>query len=319
MNMNPDTRPLISVVVPVYKVEKYLDRCVASITAQTYKNLEIILVDDGSPDCCGQLCDRWAQEDPRVKVVHKQNGGLSSARNAGIAVATGAYVGFVDSDDYIHPQMYEKLYAALVETAADISICNYDYVDGETDKPDLKMREISPMKTEVLTRTQGYEKVSRIVTGYGFYVTAWNKLYPRSIFDQLQFKEGFIHEDEFFVHHLFARCNRIATIADALYMYVQRGGSITKTKVTVRSLHGAYAYLDRYQFLRQEGERAMAKRCLRAANFLLAELLHRMSGDADKQQIRKAVTLVAAHMIGSLDWNVVYLVKAWLVFLLKKD
>ena len=121
----------ISVIVPVYKVEKYLNRCVQSIASQTYENLEIILVDDGSPDNCGVLCDEWVQKDSRIKVVHKENGGLSSARNAGVAVATGAYVGFVDSDDYIHPQMYEKLYEALVENGADISICGCDYVDEE--------------------------------------------------------------------------------------------------------------------------------------------------------------------------------------------
>ncbi len=317
--MNPETRPLISVIVPVYKVEKYLDRCVASITVQTYENLEVILVDDGSPDCCGQLCDDWAQKDARIKVVHKENGGLSSARNAGVAAATGAYVGFVDSDDYIHPEMYEKLYGALAETGADVSICSCDYIDEETDEPDLKMREISPLKAEVLTRKQAYEKISRIVIGYGFYVTAWNKLYPRHIFDELQFKEGFIHEDEFFVHHLFARCDRIATIPDALYMYIQRSGSITKRKATIKSLHGVYAYYDRYQFLRKKGERQMARRSLRGANMLLADLLYRMSEDADKQQIRKAVFLITGDMIRNLDWNVAYLVKAWLVFLLRKE
>ena len=318
MHMNPDTRPLISVIVPVYKVEKYLDRCVASIAAQTYENLEIILVDDGSPDRCGQLCDRWAQEDPRVRVVHKPNGGLSSARNAGIAVATGAYVGFIDSDDYIHPQMYEKLYTALAETGADVSICNYDYVDEEG-VADLKLRELSPVKTEVLTRQQAYEKINPLCNGYAYYVTAWNKLYPKKIFEELQFKEGFVHEDEFFVHHLFSRCDSVATISDRLYLYVQRSGSITKTKATIRSLHGVYAYLDRYSFFRKEGQRLQAKYALQGANWLITDLLYRLEKDADGQELRKTVHTVAAKMIQTLDPRVAHLMKAWLLFRLRKD
>ena len=309
----------ISVIVPVYKVEKYLNRCVQSIAAQTYENLEIILVDDGSPDNCGQLCDGWAQKDSRIKVIHKPNGGLSSARNAGVAVATGKYVGFVDSDDYIHPQMYEKLYAALVETGADISICGCDYVDEKTDAPDLNMRRRSPLKTEVLTREQAYRIISEIKDGYAFYVTAWNKLYPRSFFDQLQFKEGFIHEDEFFVHHLFSRCSRIATISDRLYLYVQRSGSITKVKATIRSLHAVYAYFDRYQFFRREGERRMAKSALLGAHWCLTDLLYRLEKNANGQELRKTVHTIASRMIWKLDYRVAYLMKAWLLFLWRKD
>lgn len=309
----------ISVIVPVYKVEKYLNRCVQSIAAQTYENLEIILVDDGSPDNCGALCDEWAQKDSRIKVVHKENGGLSSARNAGVAVATGAYVGFVDSDDYIHPQMYEKLYEALVENGADISICGCDYVDEETDVPDLNMRTRSPLKKEVLTREQAYRIISDIKDGYAFYVTAWNKLYPRRFFDVLQFKEGFIHEDEFFVHYLFGCCSRIATIPDELYMYVQRSGSITKTKVTIRSLHGVYSYYDRYQFFRARGERRMAKDTLYATNMLLTGLLYRMEKKADGQELRETVRRIICKMIAYLDWRVAYLVKAWLMFCMRKD
>jgi len=307
----------ISVVVPVYKVEKYLDRCVASIVAQTYENLEIILVDDGSPDGCGVICDNWARKDPRVKVVHKENGGLSSARNAGVAVATGKYVGFVDSDDYIHPQMYEKLYAALTETGADVSICNYDYVD-ESGAADLQMREVSPVKTEVLTREQAYEKIAVVKKGYAYYVTAWNKLYPRSVFEQLQFKEGFVHEDEFFVHHLFSRCSRIATISDMLYLYVQRSGSITKGKATARSLHGVYAYYDRYEFFRGENRRRFARLSLQSANWLLTDLLYRMD-KADLPQIRKTVRLILAEMVKHCDYRVAYLMKSWLLFLRRKN
>ena len=119
MNNNPK----ISVIVPVYKVEKYLDRCVESIVNQTYKNLEIILVDDGSPDNCPVMCDEWAEKDERIRVIHKENGGLADARNAGMNIATGDYIGFVDSDDWIEPNMYEVLLKNALKYDADISRC----------------------------------------------------------------------------------------------------------------------------------------------------------------------------------------------------
>ena len=125
---------LISVIVPVYKVEKYLDRCVESIVNQTYKNLEIILVDDGSPDNCGAMCDNWAEKDSRIKVIHKENGGLSDARNAGMNTATGDLMGFVDSDDYISPDMYQLLYENMLENNSDISACGVQIV-FEDDRP----------------------------------------------------------------------------------------------------------------------------------------------------------------------------------------
>ncbi len=113
---------LITIVVPVYNVEKYLDRCIRSIQAQTYKNLEIILIDDGSEDQCGEICDQYAESDERITVIHKENGGLSSARNAGIDIAAGCYIGFVDSDDYIHPDMYGILYDSMKRNDADIAV-----------------------------------------------------------------------------------------------------------------------------------------------------------------------------------------------------
>ena len=120
--------PLVSVIVPVYKVEKYLDKCVESIVGQTYKNLEIILVDDGSPDNCPAMCDKWADRDSRIKVIHKQNGGVSSARNAGIDAVQGEFIGFVDSDDWLEPDMYDCLVKNALEYNADISRCGY-FVD----------------------------------------------------------------------------------------------------------------------------------------------------------------------------------------------
>lgn len=122
---------LISIIVPVYKVENYLSKCLDSMICQTYKNIEIILVDDGSPDNSGKICDDYAKKDSRIKVIHKENGGLSDARNAGLKIATGKYIGFVDSDDYISVEMYEKLYNQAKKEDADIACCNYYRVKME--------------------------------------------------------------------------------------------------------------------------------------------------------------------------------------------
>ena len=270
----------ISVVVPVYKVEKYLRRCVESILSQTYENLEIILVDDGSPDDCGKLCDEFAAIDSRVKVIHKKNGGLSSARNAGIAAATGTYIGFIDSDDYIAPDMYEKLCAALEENRADISICNYLYVDENTDAVDEQMRQCSPLHDEVLSREQALRKLNASQDGYSFYVTAWNKLYKRELFADCLFREGWIHEDEFLVHHIFSRCERIAVMEAPLYYYVQRMGSITNNVISVKMLDGVYALYDRVAFFEQEGMRDLAKASLLCAEWKLRTLLPGLTKEA---------------------------------------
>jgi glycosyltransferase involved in cell wall biosynthesis len=131
---------LISVIIPVYKVEKYINRCVESVLVQNYHNIEVILVDDGSPDNCGIICDRYADKDSRVKVIHKTNGGLSDARNAGLNIATGQYICFIDSDDYIEKDMLKDMYDNIVRTGADITICNYCAVDNEGHKQYFRWR-----------------------------------------------------------------------------------------------------------------------------------------------------------------------------------
>ena len=254
--------PTISVIVPIYKVEKYLARCVDSLLAQTWRDIEIILVDDGSPDNSGAICDEFAKKDPRVKVIHKENGGLSSARNSGLSAASGDYIGFVDSDDYVLPQMYEKLYLSLTENNADISICNYSYVSEENGEI-IPM--VSPVKTEVLSREEAYSYLDVAMDGYSYYVTAWNKLYKKELFEGCLFAEGKLHEDEFFVHHVFAKCNKISVIDDKLYMYMQRNGSITNTNITVKHLDGVYALCDRYKFFRLDGRKELATSILHAA------------------------------------------------------
>ncbi|MBR2215111.1 MAG: glycosyltransferase [Selenomonadaceae bacterium] len=214
---------MISVIVPIYKVENYLDRCVESIVNQTYSELEIILVDDGSPDNCPAICDRWARKDSRIKVIHKANGGLSDARNAGIEISTGEYLLFIDSDDYILPQMCERLLNALQEASADIALCNlfFDYGDRTEENTGVTPPGIYT-NHEILKE---YFLRGNIELG-----VIWNKLFRRSLFfteEHIRYPVGRLHEDQYTTHRLLYAAKKTVIIAEALYVYVQRDGSIT--------------------------------------------------------------------------------------------
>ena len=209
--------PLLSIIVPVYKVENYLPKCIDSILAQTFTDFELILVDDGSPDNCPALCDAAAEKDARVRVIHQKNGGLSAARNAGLDAARGAWIGFVDSDDYIAPEMYEVLYQAVQSTGADLALCDYAEVD-EAGTP-------CPQMHVSLSMIQ----------------PAWNKLYRRAVFAQLRYPEGKLNEDLFLIPEVCLQIQKAVVVPKALYYYVQRGGSIMSGNKTLRHFDAAEA------------------------------------------------------------------------------
>ena len=165
------TTPLISVIVPVYRVEEYLERCVKSILSQTYKNLEVILVDDGSPDQCPAICDAWAEKDARVKVIHQENKGLSGARNAGIDAASGEYLAFVDSDDYVSPHFIEELYQLLQDTGCAIGQCRFSYVKGDGLVEEGDSAFCIYRGESLMEQLYGPEEKAT------YFVVAWNKLY----------------------------------------------------------------------------------------------------------------------------------------------
>ena len=238
--------PLISVIVPVYKVEKYLDRCVQSIADQTYRNLEIILVDDGSPDNCGAMCDTWAEKDSRIRVIHKENGGLSDARNAGMAVATGEFVGFVDSDDWLNTQMYHYLYEAIASTDSDIASCGARRVwtDG---KPSKEVCAVN--RDRVLEREAAMEA---LITANGLIQTVWNKLYRKSTIEGILFLKGQIYEDEFWTWQAIARARRVVTIHDSYYNYLQRDDSIMGSGFSEKYLQVVQAKILRQSYIEKE-------------------------------------------------------------------
>lgn len=223
---------LISVIVPVYKVEPYLQKCVDSILNQTHRNLEIILVDDGSPDNCGKICDDYAVKDSRVKVIHKPNGGLSDARNAGMDIMTGQYVGFVDSDDWIEPFMYERLLELIHQFDADIAF------GGVSDDLELDGR-ISTTKVSSYGETPFSESPIEAMRRYfhGSW-SAWDKLYKADIFSGLRYPVGEINEDEAIVLQVLSRVGTVCYTNEVFYHYMRRlnGQSITTTSFSAKKL-----------------------------------------------------------------------------------
>ena len=226
-------KPLLSIIVPVYNVERYLPKCMDSILAQTFTDFELILVDDGSPDNCPALCDAAAAKDARIRVIHQKNGGLSAARNAGLDAARGAWIGFVDSDDYIAPEMYEAMYHAVQSTGADLALCDYAEVD-EAGAPCQSMH----IRLEKKNFT-GRELLKNATDS--MIQPAWNKLYRRDVFVQLRYPEGKLNEDLFLIPEICLNTQKAVVVPKALYYYVQRGGSIMSGNKTLRHFDAAEA------------------------------------------------------------------------------
>lgn len=253
-------RDLISVIIPVYKVEAYLPRCMESILAQTYENLEIILVDDGSPDGCPAICDAYAARDPRVRVIHQENAGLSGARNAGMEAAKGAYFVFVDSDDYVTPDFVERLYSACVSTGSPLGICRWAYVHGEAIP---SCEEPKELKGAVTVYT-GWELMERLYCPDGaYYVVAWNKLYKRELWDEIRYPLGRIHEDEATTHKIFHLAEQGAFVDIPLYGYFVAPTSITRG-FNPKRLDWITGVQERLDFFEEQGYTDLMPRALQA-------------------------------------------------------
>lgn len=215
--------PLISIIIPVYNVKGYLEKCLRSVCEQTYKNLEIIVVDDGSTDGSGQLCDQFARTDSRIKVFHQENAGQSSARNNGLSVAQGEYIGFVDSDDWIDSDMYEFLYHLLMANDADIAVCAH-YIERETE---TKVRYSSGM----LTSFSSDEAICALIVDKRMRNYMCDKLFKQRAFSGIQFPENQIFEDMAVCYHIFHKVHRIVMQDCPKYHYLQREGSTTLDKL----------------------------------------------------------------------------------------
>ena len=234
---------LVSIIVPVYNVAQYLDRCLNSLVGQTYPHIEILLIDDGSTDGSGALCDRWQEQDGRIQVFHKANGGLSDARNHGLVHASGEYICFLDSDDWYDLRFVEVLLDALLDTGSDLAECDYVCTDGSDPATD--------------NGQSGYEY--RVFTGEAcffrfltedFFVSVWNKLYRRTLLENRPFRKGVYHEDEFWTYKIFSSIRRACRVRYTGYYYYQRHDSIVHTKPSRKRLTDAFdAAKERMDFI----------------------------------------------------------------------
>lgn len=233
---------LISIIVPVYNVEKYLDCCIKSLISQTYSNLEIILVDDGSKDLSGAICDRWAEKDERIKVIHKENGGLSSARNCGIENASGEYYAFLDSDDFVNEKFIEILYDLCQKWDCKLALCDYlEVAETENDVPELENG-----TSYCISREDMYNNLftnQNVKT-----VIACNKLYGKDIFNGLRYPVGRINEDEAIIHKVIEKVNKVAVSNLPLYYYRQTTNSISRGKYNLKMLDELQAKQERLDF-----------------------------------------------------------------------
>lgn len=213
--------PIITVIIPVYNVEEYLRECIESILGQSYSNLEIILVDDGSTDCSGNICDYYSSIDSRVKVIHKENGGLSNARNVAIDVCVGEYITFVDSDDIIYQKYVEYLYEQIITNCADIASTNlFQFYDKK--EIDVKIEYSS-------VTISNLEAARKMLNVDGFSSCACAKLYKRELFDDIRFPEGRLYEDYLTIYKVLSMAKRITLLNNKMYYYRQRPGSIMRS------------------------------------------------------------------------------------------
>lgn len=249
--------PKISVIVPVYKVEPYLRRCIDSILGQTFRDFELILVDDGSPDGCPAICDEYAEKDSRIHVIHKENGGLSSARNAGLdwmfENSDSEYLTFIDSDDYVEPEYLEELYKALIENDADVSSCGYYRVgDGQ----ERICENFSGCA--VFNGIEACKMINEAQEGHTLFVVACAKLYKKDMFGSIRYPVGKIHEDEFITYRILYKAKRVVEVGKCMYAYTVNPNSIMGEKFSVKRYDKFEALEEAAIFYRNNGQTDLA-------------------------------------------------------------
>ena len=233
--------PIISIIVPIYNVGKYLPKCIESILNQTFKNFELILVNDGSTDNSGVVCDDYAKKDTRIKIIHKSNGGVSSARNAGLYVAKGEYIGFVDPDDYIDKNMYEKLYRLFIDNNSDIAICRFNReINGKIQNKE---------STEEIIELNNMVAMNELFKGNLYRFSLCNKLFSKKCFNDVLFPEERIHEDLSTTYKLFANSKKAVYINYCGYIYVRRENSILTSTYNEKRLQAFIAWDEIIEFI----------------------------------------------------------------------
>lgn len=290
---------LVSVIIPAYNIAPYLERGVDSVLHQTYRNLEIILVDDGSTDGSGQICDRLAGKDERIIVIHKKNGGLAEARNVGMDAARGSFIGFVDGDDWVDVDMYERMLGAALANQADMAVCRYRRIYGE------RVEDASVDRVVVFEGQEALQYYVEEREEYDIQNAAWNKLYRREIVEKLRFPAGKWYEDIVFSAKALSSAARCVYLDSACYNYIiDREGSIMNVKINSRTFTDQIpAYRERSSFLRELGRRDLAdihdyfvyKRLLLFYNQL------KKSRQPDKKKYLKEITGIIYKNRGDYD------------------
>ena len=272
--------PQISVIVPVYRVEKYIHRCIDSILNQTFSDFELILVDDGSPDNCGAICDEYAAKDNRIVVIHQENGGLSAARNAGIdwafANSDSQWLTFIDSDDWVHPQYLQKLYDAAQSKNVEVSVCGFARTYGE--EPEVNEAEIVP---RVWSPEDFY--VQRNVNA----VIAWGKLYKKEAFAQIRYPVGRIHEDEFVTYRILFQCEYIAVLEAPLYFYYQNENGIMGSKWSRKRLDYFDAAMEQLIYFANNNFPAAEKKTKKVMLWRCKDYLEQIEDRKDRCRLKR--------------------------------
>ena len=276
-------QPLVSVIVPVYKVADYLDRCIQSLVDQEYENIEIILVDDGSPDDCADKCDGWARIDNRITVIHKRNGGQSDARNYGMLIVSGDYISYIDSDDYVSVDFIEVLVSIALKYNSDIVVCDYVKFGKngvyEASPDDLEVRCFSTV-----------EGLSALIAEDPFHLHVWDKLYRRKTIQDIQYDVGKIHEDVFWLFQAFGSAEKIIKINRTMYYYLQRESSTTGQGYSLKSLDyldekwNSQLYIEKnYPHLSLQSKLDFFGSCM----YMMQCIIKYMSGKEKRQAIAK--------------------------------
>jgi len=273
----------ISVIVPVYNVEKYLEKCIDSILSQTFKNFEVILVDDGSMDRCGIICDNYEKLDNRVKVIHKTNGGLSSARNSGLEIASGEYVVFIDSDDWIDKNMYQELYNEAKKNNADIVQCKFmKAYDENVSICHDKYKNIAVIgNLDALNNLYNDKCTETVVT--------WNKLYRRHLFNDITFPNGKLHEDEFTTYKLLYKSNKVVLVDQEFYYYRQTPNSIMNSAFNIRRFDSLEALNQKLEFFKQINNEVLYKKTVKAYEDVLKEYYFKCENIKNEKEVLKKI------------------------------
>lgn len=283
---------LISIIIPVYNVKKYVRESIESAINQTYKKIEIIIIDDGSNDGSEKICDEYAKKDSRIKLIHQKNKGLSAARNKGLDAIQGKYVAFLDSDDVFHPEMIKKSYETLIKNKADCVICNYG-VEQKNEKLSLdkiyKLKKRMNISSNIYTKNQ----ILKLILAGNISIVVWNKLYKKELFDNIRFPEGHVHEDRIVTLQVFEKCRKTYVLDEKLMIYRIHNKSIGHTYTTKniedlnlacisceqrikKNLSGVYDETDYYKI------------CNRSLiNYILVYVKNEISGTTEKKETRK--------------------------------